>query len=121
MLHLKDYVWNCYEMCRNTKNNKPPYKAHDLGVAFDMLRCNIENGYEMYPGTDLPWAVLKRLWDAMTPDEQKQSRNEWHMCDQFPGGREAFADGDRAKFEELKAAKFQEELAKLTEDEEETE
>lgn len=100
MLHLKDYVWNCYELCKN--NDKAP----DVGVAYDMVRSNIENGYEMYPGTNLPWATLKALWDAMTPEQKEQSRKEYHLCDNFVGGREAFAAGDRKKFEELKNAEF---------------
>ena len=116
MLNLRDYVWNAYEMCKNTKNNKPPYKASDIGIARDMLVTNIENGKAMYPGTYLPYHLLKTEWDAMTPEEKKLSRQEWHMCDSFPGGREAFAAGDRKKFEELKEAHFQAALAKLEEE-----
>lgn len=100
MLHLKDYVWEVYELCKN--NDQAP----DVGVAYDMLRCNIENGYEMYPGTSLDWTMLNILWTAMTPEEQEQSRKEYHLCDNFTGGRAAFAIGNREEFERLKEAEF---------------
>lgn len=101
MLHLKDYVWEVYTLCKHNDN------APDVGVAYDMFRCNIENGYEMYPGAGkLDWAALKKQWDAMTKEEKEQSRKEYHLCDNFAGGRAAFAINNRDEFELLKNAEF---------------
>ena len=77
-LNLKDYLWN---VCEITINND---EAADKGVAFDMLRSNIREGREVYPGTDLDYPALKEQWDGMTGEEQAQSRKEYHMCDDFP-------------------------------------
>lgn len=105
MLHLKDYVWEVYELCKN--NDSCP----DIGVARDMVETNIKNGYAMYPGTLLDWPYLKEQWDAMTPEEKEQSRREYHYCDDFVGGRAAFAIGNRTEFEWLKNMEFRKRLA----------
>lgn len=100
-LNLKDYLWN---VCEITLNND---EAADKGIAFDMLRSNIREGREVYPGTSLNWAALKEQWDAMTAEEQAKSRKEYHMCDDFPGQFDLCKAGKREEFEAGKNAVFE--------------
>ncbi len=106
MLNLKDYLWHVYEISTNNPN------ARDQGVAYDMLRNNIKHGREVDPGTNLDWAALKVQWDAMTPDEQSRSREEYQLCDNAPGLWDAFEAGNRSEFDRLKEAAFAEAKAK---------
>ena len=101
MLNLRDYTWNVYEIC----NNNPD--AHDLGVAWDMLRNNIRHGREIDAGTDLDYAALKAQWDAMTPEEQAKSRADYHVTDQLVGMWVAFKAGDKEGFAAIQQAELE--------------
>ena len=100
MLNLRDYTWNVYEICQNNP------EASDIGVAFDMLRNNIKWGKEIDKGTDLDWAALKVEWDAMTAEEQSQSRKDYHVTDQLVGMADAFKNGDKEKFKAIQQAEM---------------
>ena len=82
-----------------------------------MLRSNIREGREVYPGTNLDYPALKEQWDAMTGEEQAQSRKEYHMCDDFKGQFELVRQGKREEFEAAKNAVFEAAVAAQAEEE----
>ena len=95
MLNLRDYTWNVFEI----NHNNP--EAADLGVAFDMLRNNIRLGRAEDGGTVVAWNLLKERWDAMTTEEQAQSRKDYHATAKAPGLWDAFKAGDKPKFDQI--------------------
>lgn len=100
MLNLRDYTWNVYEIC----NNNPA--AADLGVAYNMLKNNIEKGTEIDGGTNLDYAALGAEWVAMTAEEQSKSRRDYHVTDQLVGMWDAFLDNNVSEFKAIQQAEL---------------
>lgn len=122
MLNLKDLTWNVYEICR--AHNKDAEHKIDLGVAYDMLRTNIEYGNDNYPGAvGLDFVALKAEWDAMTEEEHTLSRAEYHAAKHglnIPLS-DAFKANDRAEFDRLLNENLKDYRAKKAEDNAEAE
>lgn len=60
MLNLESYVW---DVCQIFLNNDQAETQRDT---FDMLRCNIEKGEELYSFAFPPYQFLNEVWGQWT-------------------------------------------------------